>query len=213
MPAKSRRRNQPNQVAKRTRVTIWTSIGLATTYAIVLVTSTVWESKAPPWVLEALDHRAGLLALVAATFGLLSIIVSAQTMPKTFLITVVAGGLTGYAAVINAFDPMSKEVAVAILIATLPVLALWTSTWRMPRKWEWAGWSAIGSIATLAIVVATVNTPLAVLIIALFGEDVAVGILGLATGIGVVVLAISGFAFVVKATGMALASRTRRGYR
>ncbi len=209
MPAKSRRRNHPNQIPKRTRATIRTAIALATVYAIVLVTSTVWESKAPPLATVALEHRAGLLALVAATFGILSIIIPTQTMPKAFLITVVTGGLTGYAAVINAFDPLSKEVAVAILVATLPILALWTSTWRMPMGWEWAGWSAMSSIAILAIVVATVNTPLAVLIVAVFGEDTAVGILGLAAGIGVMMLALSSFAFVVKAIAMALASRNR----
>ena len=213
MPANSRRRNQPNQIAQRTRTTIWTAIALATVYAIILVSSTVWEGKAPPWAAVALEHRAGLLALVAATFGLLSIIVPTQAMPKAFLTTVVTGGLTGYAAVINAFNPMSMEVAVAILLAMLPILALWTTTWRMPRRWEWAGWPAIGSIATLAIVVATVNSPLAVLIIVVLGEDTAIGILGLATGIGVVVLALAVFAFVVKAIGMALASPNRGGRR
>ena len=207
MPANSRRRNQPNQIPKRTKVTIWTAIALTTVYAIVLVTSTVWEGKGPPWAAVALEHRASLLALIAATFGLLSIIVPAQTMPKAFLTTVVAGGLAGYGAVINAFDPMSMEVAVAILVAMLPILALWTFTWRMPRQWEWAGWPAIGSIATLAIVVATVNSPLAVLMAVVLGEDVTVGILWLATGIGAVVLFVTVFAFVAKAIGMALASR------
>ena len=213
MPADSRRRKRPNPITRRTRATIWTAIALATVYAIVLVTSTVWESKAPPWTAEALEHRAGLLALVAATFGILSIIVSAQTMPKALVATMLTGGLTGYAAVINAFHPMSKEVAIAILIATLPVLTLWTSIWRMPRRWEWAGWPAIGSIALLALVSATVKSPLASLIVDVLGEDAADGILWLGTGIGVVVLALAAFAFVVKAIGMALASGTRRGHR
>ena len=108
MPANSRRRNLPNPIAKRIRATTWTAIALATVYAVVLVTSTVWEGKAPPWVAVALEHRAGLLALVAATFGLLAIIVPTQTMPKAFLTTVVAGGLTGaIAGLVAANIPMA----------------------------------------------------------------------------------------------------------
>lgn len=207
MPSKNRRNNrQPRQITKRTRATIWVAIVFDIANAIVLVTATVWEDKTAPWAAPVLEQRAGLLALVAATIGLLSIIVSTIPMPRAFLTTIISGGLTGYAAVISAFDPLSWELAAAILIASAPIFMLWSSVWRMPRRWEWAGWSFIGSAAMLVIVVATVNTPLAVLVVFAFGEDTALAILWLATGVGLFTLVLSTCAFVVKAIAMGLAA-------
>ena len=211
MPANGPSRNQLNQVTKRTKATIWTAIAFAIAYAIILATSTAWEGTVPQWAAGALEHRAGLLALLAATFGLLSIVIPNRAMPKAFQTTVVTGGLTGYAAVINAFDPLSKEVAIVMALTTFPILAVWTSVWRMPRRWEWAGWSVVRSAATLAVVTATVNTPLAVLIVTLFGKDTAVAMLALATVISTVVLIVALFALVVKAKGIAQASENNRG--
>ena len=209
MPTSNRSKNQPNQVATRTRVTIWAAIVFSAAYAIALATSPAWESTAPQWVMLP-DHRAGLLALLAATFVLLSIVVPSQAMPKAFLITKLVGSLTGYAAVINAFDPISIEVGIAIVLAVLPIFVLWTSTWRMPKGWEWAGWFAIGSTAILAIVTITINTPLAALLVAILGEGTTFAILASATVISAPVLFATIIAFAVKAVGMARAPFTAK---
>ena len=124
-------------------------------------------------------------------------------MPKAYLATVIAGGLTVYAAVLNSFNPTTLGVAGGILLATFPVFLLLTTTWRMPRRWEWAGWPAIASIVTLVAVVSTINTPLAVLIVAILGEEIAFAALASAVIIALFVLFVSCSTFAVKGVGRA----------
>ena len=131
-------------------------------------------------------------------------------MPKAYLATVIAGGLTVYAAVLNSFNPTTLGVAGGILLATFPVFLLLTTTWRMPRRWEWAGWPAIASIVTLVAVVSTINTPLAVLIVAILGEEIAFAALASAVIIAVFVLFVSCSTFAVKGVGRAQKIFTER---
>ena len=161
------RKRQLQQVTKRIKGMMWTAIVIAVVYAMALATSTVWGSLAPQWLQVMLEQRDRFLTLGAAIFGLLAIVEPSHAMPKAYLATVIAGGLTVYAAVLNSFNPTTLGVAGGILLATFPVFLLLTTTWRMPRRWEWAGWPAIASIVTLVAVVSTINTPLAVLIVAI----------------------------------------------
>ena len=163
----------------------------------------------PEWLQLVLDQRSRFLTLGAAVFGILAIIEPSQVMRRAYLITVVAGGLTGYAAVINSFDPITLAVGTGILLVTLPVFILSISTWRMPRRWEWAGWSATTAVVCIVAVVAAVNTPMGALMIAVFGYDVAYGILVGGVLVGALVLFVSLSAFVVKSVGLSLASVTR----
>ncbi len=189
---------------------MWTAIVIAVVYAMALATPTVWGSLAPQWLQVMLEQRDRFLTLGAAIFGILSIVEPSHVMPKAYLATVIAGGLTAYAAVLNSFNPITLGVAGGILLATFPVFLLLTTTWRMPRRWEWAGWPAIASIVTLVAVVATINTPLAVLIVAILGEEIAFAALASAVIIAVFVLFVSCSTFAVKGVGRAQKIFTER---
>ena len=210
MPAGGRTRTRADQsVNRRTRAAIWVALMIATCCSATFATSTVWESVMPQWMQEVLDQRARFLTLCAAIFGILAIVVPGQIMPRAYLITVIAGGLTGYAAVINSFDPMTLGIGVGILIVTVPVFILSISAWRWPRRWEWAGWPAIASLVIMVAVIAAANTPLGAFMIATFGNDIAFGIWAGGLFVGLLVFFVSLSAFVVKAVGMALSGATR----
>ena len=155
-----------------------------------------------------ISQKAKLLALTAATFAIMVILIPGQHMPKEHLTVVIAGGLTGFAAVINTFDVRDPVIFAGIILSVVPIFIYFTSTWRLPRNWEWATWSALASIIVIGAILAMVNTSIGLLVVSLLGEDQTIAIMALAIGISVLILFIALSALVVKAVGMASAHGT-----
>ena len=206
--SKGSRKNRPLGPTTRTQAISWIAISIAVIWSLALMLSTLWESYMPPWISAAFDQKPKLLALTAATFAILAILTPVQNLPKQHLVVVVAGGLTGYAAVINTFDVSNLSVAGAVIISTIPIFIYLTNIWRLPRGWEWATWSAAISFIAILATMATANTNAGLLFAGIFGEDDTFAIMGAIIGISVIVLFIALSALVVKAVGMASAQDT-----
>ena len=194
-------------------MTAWLAIIFAVLCSFGLSTSTVWEKNTPQLMEAVLNQRAELLTLLTAVFGVLAIMIRQRSLPRESFVIVISGGLTGYAAVVNSFNVTGVAIALAILLATLPIWIFCTAALRLPRGWEWAWWSIIGAIILLALVIMTSNTSLGILIYILLLGDEAYGIMILFIGIGALILFIAFAAIVVKAVGMAQKNHTAQFFR
>ena len=202
------RNNRPLEPTTRTEVMSWLGIFLPVSSAIFLMLSTLWEPYMSPWIRQIFDEKPKLLALTAATFAILAILTPSQTLSKQHLTVVIFGGLTGYAAVVNTFDVRNVPVALAIIMSTIPIFIYLTSTWRLPKGWEWATWSAAISLVVIIATMVTANTNAGLLFAIFLGEENAFTTMGIIVVIGVFILFVALSFLAVKAVGSMQAGDT-----
>ena len=115
----------------------YVSFALIVFEALTLVTSTVWQPRAPSWAHEILDKRGELLAVAAAITMLLALIL---TFRPTGLAkyAAIGSGLLSFAAAANSIEIKTVHTALALFGIVLPIYVLSFPSLKWPEGWY--GW-------------------------------------------------------------------------
>ncbi len=192
--------------SRRATITAATVAAIASSFCAGLLVPTLWISSGlwpdyvPTWLASAMEERNVLLAVNTAVCTLLAILVQKEVHPVSHVVTLTAGGLSGFAAVLATID-QDNYIALTIgVVLTFPILVMCTSLFRLPRSmWGWIGLVLACATALFTFLSAIFETSLQYIVIYVIGERLTAAFLIISFTIMVVLFVLFLIMLVVKA--------------